>query len=44
MNKTYPKVLNTFGDYLRKKRLDSNLTQAQVAEIFYVHRELGTKH
>jgi DNA-binding transcriptional regulator YiaG len=35
-NKPYPKELNTYGDHLRKKRLDLNLTQSQVAKIINV--------
>ena len=31
--KPYPKELNTYGDQLRKKRLDLNLSQTQVAKI-----------
>ena len=34
--KPYPKELATYGDHLRKKRLDLNLTQPQVAKIIYV--------
>jgi len=34
--KPYPKVLLTYGDHLRKKRLDLNLSQPQVAKIFNV--------
>jgi len=31
--KPYPKELKTYGDHLRKKRLDLNLSQPQVAKI-----------
>ena len=34
--KPYPKELKTYGDHLRKKRLDLNLSQPQVAKIFNV--------
>ncbi|HZK95263.1 MAG TPA: helix-turn-helix transcriptional regulator [Prolixibacteraceae bacterium] len=34
--KPYPKELNTYGDHLRKKRLDLNLSQPQVAKIINV--------
>ena len=34
--KPYPKELQTYGDHLRKKRLDLNLTQPQVAKIINV--------
>lgn len=32
----YPKELNTYGDHLRKKRLDLNLSQPEVAKILNV--------
>jgi transcriptional regulator with XRE-family HTH domain len=35
-NKPYPKELITYGDHLRKKRLDLNLSQPQVAKIINV--------
>jgi len=34
--KPYPKELKTYGDHLRKKRLDLNLSQPQVAKIICV--------
>ena len=34
--KPYPKELKTYGDHLRKKRLDLNLSQSQVAKIINV--------
>jgi len=34
--KPYPKELTTYGDHLRKKRLDLNLSQPQVAKIINV--------
>jgi len=34
--KPYPKELITYGDHLRKKRLDLNLSQPQVAKIINV--------
>ena len=34
--KPYPKELKTYGDHLRKKRLDLNLSQPQVAKIINV--------
>ena len=34
--KPYPKELKTYGDHLRKKRLDLNLSQLQVAKIIKV--------
>ena len=34
--KPYPKELKTYGDHLRKKRLDLNLSQPQVARIINV--------
>ena len=34
--KPYPKELNTYGDHIRKKRLDLNLSQPQVAKIINV--------
>ncbi|NQU51195.1 MAG: helix-turn-helix transcriptional regulator, partial [Bacteroidetes bacterium] len=34
--KPYPKELITYGDHLRKKRLDLNLSQSQVAKIINV--------
>lgn len=34
--KSYPKELKTSGDHLRKKRLDLNLSQPQVAKIINV--------
>jgi len=37
--KPYPKELITYGDHLRKKRLDLNLTQSQVAKIINVTAE-----
>ena len=35
-NKPYPKELITYGDHLRTKRLDLNLSQSQVAKIINV--------
>ena len=35
-NKPYPKELNTYGDHIRKKRLDLNLSQPQVANLINV--------
>lgn len=35
-NKPYPKELITYGDHLRKKRLDLSLYQPQVAKIINV--------
>jgi len=35
-NKPYPKELKTYGDHLRTKRLDLNLSQPQVAKIINV--------
>ena len=35
-NKPYPKQLITYGDHLRKKRLDLNLSQPQVAKLINV--------
>ena len=37
--KPYPKELITYGDHLRKKRLDLNLSQPQVAKIINVTTE-----
>jgi DNA-binding XRE family transcriptional regulator len=34
--KPYPKEFNTYGDHIRKKRLDLNLSQTQVAKIINV--------
>ncbi len=34
--KPYPKELKTYGDHLRKKRLDLDLSQPQVAKILKV--------
>jgi len=34
--KPYPKELITYGDHLRKKRLDLSLHQQQVAKIIHV--------
>ena len=34
--KPYPKELNTYGDHLRKKRLDLDLSQPQVAKTIQV--------
>jgi transcriptional regulator with XRE-family HTH domain len=34
--KPYPKELITYGDHLRKKRLDLNLSQPQVAQMLNV--------
>ena len=34
--KPYPRELKTYGDHLRKKRLDLNLSQPQVAKIIKV--------
>ena len=34
--KPYPKELNTYGDHIRKKRLDLNLNQPQVAKLMNV--------
>ena len=34
--KPYPKALITYGDHLRKKRLDLDLTQPQVAKLINV--------
>lgn len=34
--KPYPKELITYGDHLRKKRLDLNLSQPQVAKLINV--------
>ena len=34
--KPYPKELNTYDEHLRKKRLDLNLSQPQVAKIINV--------
>ena len=34
--KPYPKELKTYGDHIRKKRLDLNLSQPQVAKIINV--------
>jgi len=34
--KPYPKELKTYGDHLRKKRLDLNLSQPQVSKIISV--------
>lgn len=34
--KPYPKELKTYGDHIRKKRLDLNLSQPQVAKIICV--------
>ena len=34
--KPYPKELKTYGDHLRKRRLDLNLSQPQVAKIINV--------
>ena len=34
--KPYPKELKTYGDHLRKKRLDLNLSQPQVAKIINI--------
>lgn len=39
INKAYPKELITYGDHLRKKRLDLNLSQPQVAKIINVTTE-----
>jgi len=33
LNPAYPKVLNTLGDHIRKRRLDLKLTQKQAAKI-----------
>jgi len=35
-NKPYPKELLTYGDHIRKKRLDLNLLQSDVAKIINV--------
>ncbi|HEY3390838.1 MAG TPA: helix-turn-helix transcriptional regulator [Prolixibacteraceae bacterium] len=35
-SKPYPKELNTYGDHIRKKRLDLNLSQPQIAKIINV--------
>jgi len=32
----YPQILKTLGDHLRKRRLDLNLLQKEVAEIIGV--------
>ena len=37
--KPYPKELVTYGDHLRKKRLDLNLSQPKVAKIIKVTTE-----
>ncbi|HAQ02364.1 TPA: transcriptional regulator [Candidatus Nomurabacteria bacterium] len=35
-NKPYPKELITYGDHLRTRRLDLNLSQSQVAKLINV--------
>lgn len=35
-HKPYPKELKTYGDHIRKKRLDLNLKQSEVAKIIGV--------
>jgi len=41
-HKPYPKELITYGDYIRKKRLDLNLLQREVAEILHVSEDTIT--
>jgi transcriptional regulator with XRE-family HTH domain len=36
VSNAYPKVIMTLGDHIRKRRLDSKLTQKQVARIIHV--------
>ena len=38
----YPKELKTYGDHLRKKRLDLNMSQPEVARIFKVQTDTIT--
>jgi len=40
--KPYPKELKTIGDHIRKRRLDLNLYQSQVAEIINVETDTIT--
>lgn len=41
-HKPYPKELITYGDHIRKKRLDLNLLQKEVAEILHVTEDTIT--
>ena len=41
-HKPYPKELITYGDHIKKKRLDLNLLQRDVAEILHVSEDTIT--
>lgn len=41
--KPYPKELKTYGDHIRKKRLDLDLSQPQVAKIIKVDKNSITQ-
>jgi len=41
-NKPYPKELKSYGDYIRKHRLDNNHSQSEVAKIIGVETDTIT--